>query len=117
MARTTKRSARVLAVAIACICAFAIAGCGSSSTSTATGAKPGDGKKIFTDAGCGGCHTLASAGTGGDSGPNLDELKPSSSEVASQVKNGGGGMPSFDGDLMPDQIGAVSEFVSSTAGQ
>src|SRR5829696_4623256 len=32
-----------------------------------------DGKTVFTDAGCGGCHELADAGTTGGTGPNLDE--------------------------------------------
>jgi hypothetical protein len=38
------------------------------------GAAP-DGKKVFTS-NCGGCHTLAAAGTNGSVGPNLDDLKP-----------------------------------------
>ena len=33
----------------------------------------GDGKAVFTSQGCGGCHTLADAGTNGSSGPDLDE--------------------------------------------
>ncbi|MGH2906521.1 MAG: c-type cytochrome [Solirubrobacterales bacterium] len=97
--------------------ALALAGCGSSGTSSATGDKPGDGKAIFSDAGCGGCHTLAAAGSKGASGPNLDELKPTATEVARQVKNGGGGMPAFGSKLTPSQIGAVSEFVSGSAGR
>ena len=32
-----------------------------------------DGKTVFTDAGCGGCHALADAGTDGGTGPDLDE--------------------------------------------
>jgi cytochrome c oxidase subunit 2 len=36
------------------------------------GAAP-DAKAIFTQAGCGGCHELADAGTSGGVGPNLDE--------------------------------------------
>jgi mono/diheme cytochrome c family protein len=111
MARTTKRSARVLALMAMCVLAFAVAGCGSSKSSTAT-----DPKQIFAET-CGGCHTLASAGTDGDSGPNLDELSPTAGEVEKQVQTGGGGMPSFDGDLTAAQITAVSEFVASTAGQ
>lgn len=33
----------------------------------------GPGAQVFADNGCGGCHTLAAAGTGGVTGPNLDE--------------------------------------------
>ena len=32
------------------------------------------GAQLFTSAGCGGCHTLAAAGTTGTTGPNLDEF-------------------------------------------
>jgi cytochrome c oxidase subunit 2 len=32
------------------------------------------GKEIFASQGCGGCHTLADAGSGGQIGPNLDEV-------------------------------------------
>ena len=32
------------------------------------------GKQIFASEGCGGCHTLADAGSGGQIGPNLDEV-------------------------------------------
>src|SRR4051794_33709526 len=32
------------------------------------------GKKIFTDSGCGGCHTLADAGTTGSVGPDLGKV-------------------------------------------
>ena len=31
------------------------------------------GKAVFASAGCGGCHTLAAAGTSGNVGPNLDK--------------------------------------------
>ncbi len=33
-----------------------------------------DGKALFTEAGCGGCHTLADAGTTSEIGPNLDNV-------------------------------------------
>jgi mono/diheme cytochrome c family protein len=32
------------------------------------------GAQLFTSAGCGGCHTLAAAGTTGTTGPNLNEF-------------------------------------------
>jgi cytochrome c oxidase subunit II len=31
------------------------------------------GKAVFTEAGCGSCHTVAAAGSSGQVGPNLDE--------------------------------------------
>jgi mono/diheme cytochrome c family protein len=84
------------------------------------GAKPSaapDGKKVFTSAGCGGCHTLKAAGATGNVGPNLDALKPTEPVVERQVTNGGAGMPAFKGRLTPAEIKAVATFVSSVAGK
>jgi mono/diheme cytochrome c family protein len=36
----------------------------------------GPGAQVFANNGCGGCHTLAAAGTGGVTGPDLDEVLP-----------------------------------------
>jgi mono/diheme cytochrome c family protein len=36
----------------------------------------GPGAQVFANNGCGGCHTLAAAGSGGVTGPNLDEVLP-----------------------------------------
>jgi mono/diheme cytochrome c family protein len=76
-----------------------------------------DGAKVFASAGCGSCHTLAAARSGGNVGPNLDDLKPGFAAVQSQVENGGGGMPSFGGDLSQAEIDAVSRYVADNAGQ
>jgi mono/diheme cytochrome c family protein len=76
-----------------------------------------DGAAIFKGAGCAGCHTLAAAGATGTTGPNLDQLKPSTSVVAHQVMVGGGLMPAFQGKLSPAQIQAVAKYVSSSAGK
>ncbi len=48
------------------------------------GAKPptvegGAGAQVFANNGCGGCHTLAAANSGGTTGPNLDEVLPGQS--------------------------------------
>jgi cbb3-type cytochrome c oxidase subunit III len=75
-----------------------------------------NGKDIFT-ANCGSCHTLADAGTHGNVGPNLDQLKPSFEIAQHQVINGGGAMPAFKGTLTPAQITAVAKYVSSVAGR
>jgi len=48
----------------------------------------------------------------GTAGPNLDDLKPNTSTVARQVKNGGVGMPSYAGKLSGTEIGHVAEFVA-----
>jgi cbb3-type cytochrome c oxidase subunit III len=82
----------------------------------ASAKNPTSGKDIFL-ANCGSCHTLADAGTSGNVGPNLDQLKPSQSIVQRQVTNGGAAMPAFKGQLTPAQITAVAKYVSSVAGK
>jgi len=39
----------------------------------------GPGAQVFANNGCGGCHTLAAAKSGGTTGPNLDEVLPGQS--------------------------------------
>ncbi len=39
----------------------------------------GPGAQVFANNGCGGCHTLAAAQSGGVTGPNLDEVLPGQS--------------------------------------
>jgi len=75
------------------------------------------GKKVFTSAGCVGCHTLADAGSTGDVGPNLDQAKPDAARVTLRVTNGKGAMPSFKGQLDATQIADVAAYVSSVAGK
>ena len=74
------------------------------------------GKQVFATAGCGSCHTLASAGAAGTVGPNLDELKPDAARVAKQVTSGGVQMPPFKGTLTPAQIKDVAAYVASSTG-
>jgi cbb3-type cytochrome c oxidase subunit III len=81
-----------------------------------TAEKPTDGKSIFA-ATCGGCHTLADAGTSGTVGPNLDDSKPSKALVVDRVTNGKGQMPSLKSSLDQQQIEAVADYVSSVAGR
>jgi mono/diheme cytochrome c family protein len=74
------------------------------------------GKQVF-EANCGSCHTLAAAGTNGNVGPNLDDLKPDMATVVRQVTNGGGAMPAFGSQLSEAQIQSVAKYVSSVAGK
>jgi mono/diheme cytochrome c family protein len=76
-----------------------------------------DGKAIFASAGCGGCHTLADAGTDGAVGPNLDDARPSKELAVDRITNGQGGMPSFKNELSEAQIEAVAQYVSENAGR
>lgn len=78
---------------------------------------PAAGKEVFLGpSACGGCHTLADAGSTGAVGPNLDEAQPSEDRVVEIVTNGQGGMPSFSGSLSEQQIADVAAYVSSVAG-
>jgi mono/diheme cytochrome c family protein len=75
-----------------------------------------NGETIFKTK-CGGCHTLAAAGTTGTKGPNLDQLKPPFPIVKKQVINGGAVMPPFKNVLTDKQITAVAKYVASHAGK
>src|SRR4029078_6983854 len=86
------------------------AGCGGSG-----GATSSPGGKVFASAGCGSCHTLKAAGSKGQVGPNLDELKPDESTVEGEGRHGGEHMPSFSRKFSKDQIEQVASFVSSSA--
>ncbi len=66
---------------------------------------------------CGMCHTLQAAGSEGQIGTNLDQLKPSMLQVVSAVTNGISVMPSFEGMLSSEEIEAVSYFVSTSTNQ
>jgi cytochrome c6 len=70
----------VVLVAGACAGALALAlsGCGTGGY-TSEGSQ-GTGKQLFVQA-CGGCHTLADAGTNGKIGPNLDDAFAQAREV------------------------------------
>jgi mono/diheme cytochrome c family protein len=74
------------------------------------------GKQIFTT-NCAGCHTLKDANATGKVGPDLDQLKPDQPTTQRQVTNGGGAMPAFKGQLKPEEIQAVSQYVASVAGK
>jgi cytochrome c6 len=106
----------VVYVAVACGGALivALAGCGTGGY--VSSGSQGSGKKLFVQA-CGGCHTLADAGTNGTVGPNLDDAFAQAREagmtsdtfiqvVATQIKfpisqtsTGAPGMPKVDTTL------------------
>ena len=60
---------------------------------------------------CGVCHTLQSAGSSGNIGPNLDNIKPQKSQIIYAVTNGVGVMPGWDGILTKEEIEAVAYYV------
>jgi mono/diheme cytochrome c family protein len=71
------------------------------------------GKNIFLEKGnCAICHTLFDAGSNGDVGPNLDEIKPDVGRVVLAVTNGFGVMPAYEGMLTSEEIESVAIYVS-----
>ncbi|HEY1479157.1 MAG TPA: cytochrome c [Gaiellales bacterium] len=91
---------------------------GATSSTTGTGATapsyPPAAKAKFATT-CGGCHTLANAGTKGTVGPNLDQLKPNEATVEHQIMTGGGPMPA--GLLKGQDAKDVAAYVSAVAGK
>jgi cytochrome c oxidase subunit 2 len=83
-----------------------------------------DGKAVFTDAGCGGCHALADAGTTGGTGPDLDESLAGSDEAfieqsivdpSAEIAEGysdGIMPPNFDDTLQPAELDAVVKYLA-----
>ena len=75
------------------------------------------GLDVYNDkAQCGMCHALQAAGSEGQIGPNLDQLKPSIPQVVEAVTNWIGVMPPFEGTLSSEEIEAVAYFVSTSIG-
>ena len=74
------------------------------------------GKNVFLEKGnCAMCHSLADAGSNGNIGPNLNEIKPDAGRVSMVVTNGVGVMPAFEGILSSKEIEAVALYVSEKA--
>jgi mono/diheme cytochrome c family protein len=74
------------------------------------------GAAVFESADCGSCHTLKAANATGEIGPNLDDARPDFETARAKVEQGGGGMPSFGGQLSAPQIRDVAAFVAKSAG-
>ena len=74
------------------------------------------GKAVFASAGCGGCHTLAAAGSNGNVGPNLDQAKPDTARVVLRVTKGMNAMPPFGDQLSAQQIADVAAYVTQSTG-
>jgi cytochrome c551/c552 len=81
------------------------------------GTASAEGKLIFTQ-NCGTCHTLSDAGTNGQVGPNLDDVKPNKSLVLSAIKNGGLGSGTMPANIVTGkEADQVADYVSSVAGK
>ena len=76
------------------------------------------GKDVFLNkANCATCHSLAEAGSNGQIGPNLNQVRPDMMRVMSVVKNGIGIMPPLEELLSSQEIEAVAHYVSIAASQ
>ena len=76
------------------------------------------GKDIFLNiAVCSTCHILAEAGSDGQIGPNLDEIRPDKLRIINAVTYGIGVMPAYEGQLSTEEIEAVAHYVSISANQ
>lgn len=77
------------------------------------------GRDVFTKLAvppCGLCHTLQDAGTTGEIGAKLEELKPDPARVMEAVRNGLGVMPPYADKLSEEQIQAVARYVARATG-
>jgi cytochrome c551 len=101
------RARAAAAAALAAALCLAAAGCGSSSGGGGTA------REVFA-ARCGSCHTLKSAGTSGQIGPNFDEFKVTRPVVLAAIKEGPGAMPS--GLIQGADAQKVATFLQSASG-
>jgi len=88
------------------------------------GGAAADGKSVFASNGCGGCHTLADAGTTGGVGPNLDDglkgkdeafIRQSIVDPGAVITKGfsDGIMPTNFGDTIPaSQLDALVKYLA-----
>jgi mono/diheme cytochrome c family protein len=89
----------------------------------------GPGAQVFAESGCGSCHTLAAANSGGTTGPDLDEVLPGQSEAEieesivdpeAKIAQGypRGVMPSNFGEVIePEKLKALVEYLTESAGK
>ena len=76
------------------------------------------GKEVFLGAGnCAACHTLSDAGSIGEIGPNLNQIRPQVQTILMAVRNGIGVMPAMEGILSDEEIEAVAHYVFISADQ
>jgi mono/diheme cytochrome c family protein len=83
----------------------------------------GPGAQVFANNGCGTCHTLAAAGSGGVTGPNLNEVLPGQTEamVEESIVNPNAQIakgypanvmpPSFGETLTPKELEALVKYL------
>ncbi|WP_053219508.1 c-type cytochrome [Virgibacillus senegalensis] len=85
------------------------------SSETAESGDPANGESVFEN-NCLSCHGEQGSGA---SGPNLQESEVSQDQgqVEDKVRNGGNGMPSFEGDLSDSEIADVAAYITEEVAQ
>ena len=76
------------------------------------------GKELFLTGAtpaCALCHTLNDAGSTGEIGPLLDELKPDAARVEKAIRTGLGVMPA-NKNLTDEQIKLLAQYVARASG-
>jgi mono/diheme cytochrome c family protein len=89
----------------------------------------GPGAQVFANNGCGGCHTLAAANSGGTTGPDLDKVLPgqSAAEITKSIVDPNAKVtPGYPANVMPQTFKTaipapmlkqlVAYLISSTSG-
>lgn len=105
---------------VAALALLLASACPAADAQDAQSAQLQRGRALFTGQAappCAVCHTLAAAGTEGQIGPVLDDLRPDAARVRRVLNSGLGIMPSYAGKLPPDDIEALAQYVSSVAGK
>ena len=119
---------RLAIIVLAVVVGLGVAACGgddngdgtaTDTTEETTTDETGDafaaGRTVFI-AQCGSCHTLSEAETSGSVGPNLDDISLDAAAIEEQVRNGGGAMPAFEGQLSEEEISNVVAYVDEASG-
>jgi cytochrome c6 len=79
------------------------------------------GARVFVEADCANCHTLATAGATGTRGPNLDRHFSTHTHsfafLVAQISNGGNGMPAYRNRLTEQELRDVATFLDNVAGR
>ena len=114
--RPAARGRAAAAALVALAAAGLLASCGGA-RSPADPSTVKTGARVFSQEGCGTCHTLKAAGSRGTIGPSLDARQPSVDRVVSQVREGGGAMPAYADRLSDEEIDAVAAYVAEVAGR
>ena len=69
-------------------------------------------RTLFSQYGCGSCHSFADANGYGHIGPSLDGNDTLSVDYVNQIiSNGQGAMPSFGGMVSEDEIETLSRYI------